>query len=318
MSDTQSASAELIVVDWGTTSLRATLVNRDGTLVCGLETKAGIHFISNGDYEAKLLEAIGPWIQKYGPLPIVALGMVTSRNGWVEVPYINCPANIDDLAKGTVQRVLPNGSPLVFLPGITDKHRQPFPDVMRGEETQIVGFGLAQARTMVLPGTHSKWAYVSNEQIERFQTFVTGEIYALLSQHSFIAKTTSAVSSTENWPAFDRGVCDARDNSSNDHPLLSLLFSARTGMLANQLKPTDIQNYVSGLLIGDEFRSARQCGWLSQGDAIGIVGNDGLNQRYSRTAALFGFDVIEGGENQAVAGALLIAGASGLLDQLVT
>lgn len=318
MTDKECASAELIVVDWGTTSLRATLVNRDGTIVCSLETQAGIHFITNGDYETQLLEAIGPWTQKHGPLPIVALGMVTSRNGWVEVPYITCPATIDDLAKGTIQRRLPNGSPLVFLPGITDKRRQPFPDVMRGEETQIVGFGLTEARTLVLPGTHSKWAQVSEGQIERFQTFVTGEIYALLSQHSFIAKTTTAGSPIENWPAFDRGVCDARDNSADDQPLLSLLFSARTGMLANQLESTDIQNYVSGLLIGDEFRSADRCGWLTQDRAIGIVGNDGLNERYGRAAALFGLTVQEGGENQAVTGALLISDAAGLLHQLVT
>lgn len=297
----------MIVVDWGTTSLRASHVDCGGTVRDEVETPRGIQSITDRDFEGELLKVVSPWLEKHGPLPIIALGMITSRNGWVEVPYVACPAGITDLAAGAIRRDLPNGSSLVLLPGITDKTRKPFPDVMRGEETQIVGFGLGNPATLVLPGTHSKWARVSGGRIECFQTFVTGEIFALLSRYSFIAKAAPASTDQANWPAFDRGVTAAQAGEPGDNPLLTLLFSARTGMLANQLEARDIRDYLSGVLIGAEFSAARDCGWLKRSSVFGIVGNDGLNERYGRAARILGLTVDDGGEHAAIAGAIAIA-----------
>lgn len=299
---------KVIIVDWGTTSLRAMLVDETGKVIAQTESESGIQFIKDQRFEAELLAAIAPWLEAEGPLSVIALGMITSKNGWVEVPYVPCPATPQDLAAGMIQRKLPNGSDLFFLAGITDKKRLPFPDVMRGEETQILGYGLNETSIVVLPGTHSKWAKVSAGQIDGFQTFVTGEIYALLSQHSFIAQIGNVGDSGEDLDAFRRGVQVARTSENADAAFLTQLFSVRTGMLAGETLPSETTNYLSGLLIGNEFRQACDGGWFESGDTIGIVGNDGLNDRYELAANVFGLNVCNGGEQAAVAGALEIIG----------
>ncbi|MEP3299257.1 MAG: 2-dehydro-3-deoxygalactonokinase [Pseudoruegeria sp.] len=297
---------KIIIVDWGTTSLRATLTDASGHIFAEIENERGIQFIKDKAFEPELVAAIDLWLKEHGPLPVIALGMITSKNGWIEVPYVACPATSNDLAKGVIHRKLPNGSNLYFLPGITDKTRAPFPDVVRGEETQILGFGVTNASTVVLPGTHSKWSTVSAGHIQGFQTFVTGEIFALMSQHSFIAKAAGVDSSAENFDAFERGAKVARDCEGPDTSFLTQLFSVRTGMLAGQLAAPDMISYLSGLLIGSEFRQAKDGGLFKFGDTIGIVGNDGLNARYHRVADIFNLTVRDGGEQAAVVGALEI------------
>lgn len=299
---------KVIIVDWGTTSLRAMLVNGAREVVATNESKNGIQFIQAKRFEPALLAAIMPWLNEHGPLPVIALGMITSKNGWVEVPYVACPVTAQDLAAGMIHRTLPNGSDLYFLAGITDKKRLPYPDVMRGEETQILGYGLTETTTLVLPGTHSKWAKVSAGQIDGFQTFVTGEIFALLSQHSFIAKVAGSDDKGEDWDAFKRGAHVARTSENADAAFLTQLFSVRTGMLAGEIAPVEMTSYLSGLLIGNEFRQAYDGGWFKKGDTIGIVGNDGLNNRYKMVAAVFDLKVHDGGEQAAVVGALEVFG----------
>ncbi|WJH37624.1 2-dehydro-3-deoxygalactonokinase (plasmid) [Aliirhizobium terrae] len=278
-----------VILDWGTSSLRAALVSGAGETLDTRDTmNGGIQFVQNGVFEAALSDTVGEWFSAYGPLPVFASGMITSRNGWVEVPYVDAPAGVVELAAGTRQFTLVNGATVTFLPGMRDPAAKPFPDVMRGEETQIVGCGLDRDRTVVLPGTHSKWARVKDGRICGFQTFATGEIFALLTKHSFIARAVETAPGTEPiWPAFDRGGEFAASDASAADALLSAIFSARTGVLAGILKPEDIGDYVSGLIIGSEFRQARAAGWLVPGEAIAIVGNNILNSRYSRIAPLF-------------------------------
>jgi 2-dehydro-3-deoxygalactonokinase len=301
-----TTKAAHIVIDWGTTSFRAFLVSADGALLDELETTRGIQFITDGAYENELTAAIENWTAVHGTLPIIALGMITSRNGWVEVPYVPCPVLPEDLAAGIIRKQLPNGCPLYFLPGITDRSRKPFSDVMRGEETQILGFGLDKDISIVLPGTHSKWARIKDRSIHSFQTFVTGEIFALLSQQSFIAKAAGETGGTINWEAFDRGLENATAASPESDATLSILFSARTGMLASEIQSHETRDYISGVLIGQEFRQAGLCGWFKKGDRIGIVGNDGLNQRYERAASNLGLQFERGSEEAAIHGALSI------------
>ena len=313
MTELESAAPKLIVIDWGTTSLRAALIDATGSKIDSVETEAGIQFLFDGDYESHLLHTVDPWFSKYGDLPLVLLGMVTSRNGWVEVPYVKCPASAQDLARGAIKRRLSNGSLVVLLPGIIDMSGKPFPEVMRGEETQIVGIGLGESKVLVLPGTHSKWTRVFKQRIDRFQTFITGELFALLTRHSFIAQGENEWDASTNWTAFDAGVRAASNDSVSDYSLLSLLFSARTGLLAEQLGPNDIHPFVSGLLIAHEFCSAQQCGWFDRTDTIVIVGNDELNNRYSRAANVLGLCVQPGPRDAALIGALKISTDAGLL-----
>jgi 2-dehydro-3-deoxygalactonokinase len=282
-----------IILDWGTSSLRAALVAETGETLGGRDTTSGgIQFVRDGAFEAALMETVAPWFADHGPLPVIASGMITSRNGWIEVPYVDAPAGIAELAAGTKRISLQNGATVTFLPGMRDPAAKPFPDVMRGEETQIVGCGLDKNRTVVLPGTHSKWARVEGGRIAGFQTYATGEIFALLTKHSFIAKAAEPIPGTEPiWSAFDRGAEFAASDVRAADAFLSSVFSARSGVLAGVLKPEDIGDYVSGLVIGSEFRQARAAGWLVPGEAIGIVGNNTLNSRYGRVAPLFDLTV---------------------------
>jgi 2-dehydro-3-deoxygalactonokinase len=298
-----------IILDWGTSSLRAALVSDTGETLDSRETASGgIQFVKDGAFEAALMETVGAWFSAHGPLPVTASGMITSRNGWVEVAYVDAPAGVAELAAGSRRMTLQNGAVITFLPGMRDPAAKPFPDVMRGEETQIVGFGLDRDRTLVLPGTHSKWARVLSGRIDGFQTYATGEVFALLTKHSFIAKAQEPVSGAEPvWSAFDRGAEFAASDAAAADSFLSAIFSARTGILAGELKPEDIMDYVSGLVIGSEFRQAHAAGWFKPGDAIGIVGNNILNSRYGRIAPLFDLTVEAGPTEAAKRGVLSIA-----------
>ena len=296
-----AARATSIIVDWGTTSLRAALVGNDGVELEHLETADGISSLAEGQHEPALMSALAPWFSKHGALPVAALGMITSRNGWVEVAYVPCPAGPAELAAGTVRRTLPNGSDLVFLPGLNDPGRQPFPDVMRGEETQIVGHGLTEDATLIIPGTHSKWARVKTGRIDGFQTFVTGEIFNLLINHSFIARG-SAQPPVDDPEAYLWGLKEAKKSAA----MLSLLFSARTGGLAGKLSAQQLRSYVRGLVIGQEFRQARDAGWYAEGDDAAIVGNDGLNDLYLIAAGVFGLRISMGDDDALTKGALAV------------
>lgn len=294
-----AAATAAIVVDWGTTSLRATLVDRSGNEMENIETPQGISSLNKGDYEEVLMATLAPWFSIHGALPIAALGMITSRNGWIEVPYVACPAGPAELAAGSLRKSLPNGSELVFLPGLADASCRPFPDVMRGEEIQVAGHGLADDATIIIPGTHSKWAKVKTGRIDSFQTFVTGEIFALLLNNSFIARgaTQPPVDDPE---AYLQGLEEAKISAA----MLSLLFSARTGGLAGKLTADQLRSYVHGLLIGQEFRQAREAGWYSEGDEATIVGNDGLNELYVIAARVFDLKITLGADDVLIRGAL--------------
>ncbi|RVQ06402.1 2-dehydro-3-deoxygalactonokinase, partial [Sinorhizobium meliloti] len=181
-----------VVLDWGTTGFRAFLVRSDGSLVDQKEDERGIQSIAKGEHGRVVSEALASWRAEYGPLDIVTAGMIGSRNGWIEMPYVPTPASAADVAAAARTEGLPEGDRITFLPGLTDPTGFPFPDVMRGEEAQLVGFGLDKDIIVVLPGTHAKWAEIRGGHIERFRTFVTGEIYATLADHSFLSKVATA------------------------------------------------------------------------------------------------------------------------------
>ncbi len=296
-----AGQATSIIVDWGTTSLRATLVSQNGKELDHLETAQGISSLSKGEHEAVLMAALAPWFSTHGALPVAALGMITSRNGWIEVPYVPCPAGPAELAAGTVRRTLPNGSDLVFLPGLNDPARRPFPDVMRGEETQIVGHGLDGNITVIIPGTHSKWARVKAGKIDSFQTFVTGEIFNLLINHSFIARG-STQPPVDDGDAYLWGLKEAKQSVA----MSSLLFSSRTGTLAGKLSADQLRSFVRGLVIGQEFQQARDAGWFVEKGEATIVGNDGLNNLYAQAAEIFDLRTSIGTEDDLTKGALAV------------
>lgn len=294
-----------IVVDWGTSVLRAWLLKADNTVVESLQSEQGISVVS-ADHEQVLDSFVSSWVEQYGKLLVIAFGMVTSRNGWHEVPYVICPANAQSLAAGVVRKRTEQGLTVYLLPGVCDHAMQPFADVMRGEETQIIGFNEFANGVVVLPGTHSKWVRVQNASIEKFQTFITGELFGLLTQHGFVVSSDQKAQ-TINESVFELGINTAKSCQPAANNMLSQLFSVRTGVLAGNLNTSDTTEYLSGLLLGQEFMQAASAGWYRPGDCIGIVGNDALSARYAYCAKLFDLSVHIAPEHVRWTGAASIA-----------
>ena len=308
-------TAALIGIDWGTTSFRAYRIGADGSV---LETKAapaGILKVPDGDFEAVLEREIGPWLAAAPALPMVVSGMITSRQGWLEVPYCPCPAGSAELAGALREHATRAGRRLHFVPGLSLIGGDGVPDVIRGEETQIIGElagereGKRGRQAIVLPGTHSKWAFVEDGRIVWFATFMTGEVFAVLKEHSILGRLMAGDAFDE--AAFARGLSYARAGPGG---LLRRLFSARTLGLFDQLPASAIASYLSGLLIGSEIVEALDCLPEAPGAReITVIGHSELALRYRGAIDAAGFRARTGSVDASPRGQLLIARAAGLI-----
>ena len=213
----------------------------------------------------------GRWQQATGALALIA-GMAGSRQGWREAAYCPCPAGFADIAS-RLHWVEPGS--IALVPGLSCEDRG-VPDVMRGEETQVFGaldlLGRDEAR-IVLPGTHSKWAQVKERRIVGFRTFMTGELYGLLRQHSILARTLPEGDGELDLDAFRRGLAHARESAS----LLHAAFSVRTLALFDRLAPTAMPSYLSGLVIGEELRAQALA---VASEPVVVIGAPALTLRY--------------------------------------
>ena len=302
-------SAALIGLDWGSTHLRAYLFDERGAVSDARALPHGIRQLPAGGFPEAFALAVNGW----PALPVLACGMVGSRNGWREVPYLDTPTSVERLARQLTPTAAPEGRTLQLIPGLRDPRR---PDVMRGEETQIVGVLAQQPETrhLLLPGTHSKWVRLEHGTVTAFATVMTGELYGLLRQHSILGAALPEAHDDED--AFRRGVAAARD--SGPAGALSRLFSARALMLDGRLDPASVPDYLSGLLIGEELRMALAAGWADAGDAIPMVGEGPLCERYARAADTFGLRLARAPEGTTALGLWRIAAAAGLVSPQAT
>jgi 2-dehydro-3-deoxygalactonokinase len=298
----------LIGVDWGTSSARAYRIAADGNVVDTRSEPLGVQRLEGVTFPDAFATLIGDWAGLV--LPCLACGMVGSRQGWVEAPYVACPASLPALADGLVRTP---GDELLIVPGVTTRDAAGVPDVMRGEETQIVGALPADADRVlaVLPGTHSKWARVERGQIVDFATFMTGELYAVLIEHSILGRLAQRSVAPAAGEAFQRGVRRGLASGGLTHDL----FGARTLALFGELPPADVAEWLSGLLIGREIRTA--CAWAQRAgyDAsrVQVIGADALADRY--VAALSAQDILaeRAPPNAAARGLWRIAVAAGIV-----
>ncbi|HEX7341965.1 MAG TPA: 2-dehydro-3-deoxygalactonokinase [Rhodanobacteraceae bacterium] len=273
-------------LDWGTTRLRALLMDGNGQVREERIRDWGIRQLPAGGFDAALAEVCAGW-----PVArVIACGMVGSRQGWREAPYVDAPVAVGDLTAALTPWQTADGQHLDIVPGVRDASG---PDVMRGEETQVFGAlaahpALAAAACLVLPGTHSKWVQVRDARIVRLATMMTGELYGLLCRHSILgAVTDAAAAATEDArdAAFAAGVRAARDSGAAG--VLTQLFSARVLMLEARLAPAVVPDYLSGLLIGEEWRAALAAGWHNSETPVALVGDATLCTRYRKAAAMF-------------------------------
>jgi 2-dehydro-3-deoxygalactonokinase len=317
-----SSSTALIGLDWGTTAFRAYRLDAAGAVLEAKSAAAGILKVPEGDFEGVLQREIGPWLAAAPDLPVIASGMITSRQGWVEVPYCPCPAGSAEIAAALVRHETGTRA-LHFVPGLSIVGADGVPDVIRGEETQIIGavggaVGDALAgevpatpgrRLLVLPGTHSKWALVEDGRIVWFATFMTGELFAVLKEHSILGRMMAG--ERDDAAAFRRGLAYARGGRGG---LLKRLFSARTLGLFGALPESGTASYLSGLLIGTEVQDALDC--LEQpptDQEITLVGGAALTGRYLTAIEHAGLRGRQAADDAGARGLFLIARAAGLV-----
>ena len=274
----------LIGLDWGTSSLRAMLFDGEGSVHETRRRPWGLRQVPDGGFEAALSSICEGWPS----CPVLAAGMVGSREGWHEVPYLGTPADVHALATHLLTVSAGDGRHIHIVPGVRDGIGH---NVMRGEETQLIGAldlqpRIAEGTPLVLPGTHSKWVQLRQHRIASFTTMMTGELYGLLRKHSILGTSLpDAPAAARNDESFDDGVRAARDSGAAG--MLTRLFSARTLMLEGRLDIAAVPDYLSGLLIGEEWRAALAAGWLDHGKAPVLIGDEALCLRYRRAATLF-------------------------------
>lgn len=261
-----------IAVDWGTSNLRGWAMGPAGPLAEATSAE-GMGSLAPAEFEPALIRLISPWLTDR-PMSVVACGMVGARQGWHEAPYRRVPCT--PVAPGSLVRVPTKDARLDvrLVPGLMQSRPA---DVMRGEETQIAGaLRLIPGfdGVLCLPGTHSKWAHVSAGEVVSFQTYMTGEMFALLSQHSVLRHGMAG--SGWNDAAFDAGVSDAL---STPERIAARLFSLRAEGLIADLSADAARSRLSGLLIGIELAAARPY-WLGQ--RVVLIGSPTLSANYSR------------------------------------
>ena len=293
-------SPRLIALDWGTSSLRAWLLGNGGAVLAERSAPLGILKVPNSDFAATFREVCGAWLAH--DVPAIASGMIGSRQGWVEAPYVACPAGFDALAHGLARA----DAGLAIVPGVRCVDAGGVPDVMRGEETQVFGALEGPEGIYVLPGTHSKWVTVAGDRIASFGTYMTGELFAVLREHSILGRTMAA-DAPHAPEAFRRGW---EAGLGGDGALLHRLFGARTLALFDALAPNEAPSYLSGLLIGDEVRAATRGGAESP---VTLIGDPVLCERYGEVLAAAGRAARAAPPDAARVGLWRIAVASGLV-----
>jgi 2-dehydro-3-deoxygalactonokinase len=291
----------MIAIDWGTSSFRAYRVGADGATLDRRSSARGILTVESGDFAGVLTSEIGDWLGRE-PGPIVMSGMIGSRQGWIEVPYVECPAAPEIIARGCRQVTWGDGQRAWIAPGVSCRDAHGVPDVMRGEETQILGalYQLAAEPTVCLPGTHSKLVRIRHGRIESFSTFMTGEVFAVLWRHGILGRLGSTDTVGDD-AAFDGGV----DRSAQAEGLLHHLFGVRARGLFAEMPPESLASYLSGILIGHEIRASAPRG------PVVIIGTAELSRLYGRAFGRLGIEarLIEG--EPAPRGLWLIGGIAG-------
>ena len=270
----------MIAIDWGTSGFRAYRLDGEGHILESRSAPAGILSVKDGAFAAVLEQHAGDWIAA-GEGPIVMSGMIGSRQGWEEVPYAACPAGLEQIAAG-MRRVHWEAHEAWIAPGVSCRNASGVPDVMRGEEMQILGALDAVgsgAHTVCLPGTHSKWVEVADGRITGLATHMTGEAFAVLKAHSILGRMMK--DGTEDGAAFDEGVRRSGDPGG----LLHHLFGVRARTLFGELADSASASYLSGLLIGHEVRAAHR------GDRrVHLLGAPALCELYRRALMQLGHD----------------------------
>jgi 2-dehydro-3-deoxygalactonokinase len=301
-------ASQFLAVDWGTTNLRAWVVDADGSVVRREEFALGVGRLAEGEAALRFLDTVRP---KMGAeaLPTLLCGMIGSNIGWVQAPYLECPADIGQL-RANLRRVDAPGAPIWIVPGLRGVRPDGGPDVMRGEETHVLGWAAAEPsrqrgeHLICHPGTHAKWVRLADGRIEQFVTSMTGELFDILRKHSVLQVRDAE----DDEAAFDAGVEAAGDGAA----LASRLFTARARVVGGDMQPAHVKSYLSGLLIGAEIASTPALLGVGAETPVAVIGDMQLAGRYLRVLLAKGYVAsIHDGE------AAVLAGLEALLEGIL-
>lgn len=295
-----------IAVDWGTSNLRVWAMDASGVLAEAASDR-GMASLQRVQFEGALLELIEPWLLPGHVTTVIAAGMVGARQGWIEAPYAKVPTV--PLQRGLM--VSPRGDLRIHVHICHGLSQAKPADVMRGEETQIWGAALPDGHGCVLPGTHSKWAWLGSAgEISRFCTYMTGELYGLLTRHGILGRLMQF----DDAPAalrreeFARGV---QLGLAGHTQLSHTIFAARTAGLMGQVAPAGLPDYLSGILVGAEIGAATQGGAPS--GPITLIGDDDLCLRYEIALQIRGLASARAPAGTTTSGQWKLAMAAGLI-----
>ncbi len=265
----QSKSVDWVAVDWGTSQLRLWMMQADGTVLDSRTSDKGMGQLTPTQFEPALTELLGD-LPTDRRIPVICCGMVGAKQGWTEAPYVEVPCKAPGPAEAV--RLKTARFDVFILPGVKQSRQ---PDVMRGEETQIAGFLAVEPEfdgILCLPGTHTKWAHISAQEIVSFRTFMTGELFDLVSKQSVLRHTVQA----DGWDqsTFEEAVSDAMARPAD---ISAKLFALRAESLLQSLPAHIAKSRLSGFLIGLELAAARPY-WLGQ--EVVLIGNAAFSNAY--------------------------------------
>ena len=270
--------------DWGTSNLRLWLLAAGGAPLLELRSEKGLTQVADRDF-AGVLDRMLVELGAAPDLPVIICGMAGSRQGWVEAPYVETPAALDDVLMHAV-RAPHSTRDVRILPGIAQKQGGQ-PDVMRGEETQLLGLGTVSGeRTVCMPGTHCKWVSLNGSNVTGFTTFLTGELFNLFSSASLLRHSVDPAARVVPEDADFLEAC--REMIKSPDQLSARLFSIRAAGLLKGLTPPRASAVLSGMLIGAEIGAARKT--FSSGNLV-LVASGRLGQLYEAALAMAGFSV---------------------------
>jgi len=321
--------ARLIALDWGTSFCRAYLLGAGGGVLSQRRQPSGImtqpsHAASSSTsydvaFDQTFEELCGEWLGNTPGLPVIACGMIGSNHGWAEAEYRSVPADLVTSEIVLTRVHTRSGTTVHIIPGLIVESA--VPDVMRGEETQILGaltehliagtLDYSTDHIVLLPGTHSKWVRITGTTVTDFTTCMTGEFYALLTTDSTLSRLATHAKDPD-WVAFDRGLGVAASPTGRGG-ILNTAFSARTLVMTGKLAPHQVEDYVSGLLIGHELAGMLALWFSGESGEVLLCGDAQLNERYRRALQTLGVPVAVAAADCAPAGMWQIAGASGLV-----
>jgi 2-dehydro-3-deoxygalactonokinase len=273
--------AAFVAGDWGTSHLRLSLCDEHGAV---LRAKNGPGAAAGAAAET-FFSLVNDWDALHGPVPAVLCGMAGSTIGWRNVPYLACPIRPDAIASSTL-RFEAGGRTIAIAPGLSCRNRLIAPDVMRGEETQILGALRCEPKLakgshlLCMPGTHTKWVVLDEGAVQHFLTGVTGELYDVLHRHSVLVRAPE-MGEVIGGPAF----VDALEQTKlhPDAELIHLLFGTRSRQLMGELKNKDAGAYLSGLVIGQDVAGAARLfrPELAASKHVVVIGTPRLSELYT-------------------------------------